>query len=155
MRKFVIVLFLIVSLQQATAQDPEMESMTYTVKMGETVRMISKKFKVAPSEIYRLNKFAIEGVRDGMALQLLVPRKESPTTGTIVDSREKTNDFNSGNTEIESEAIQEISHTVAHEETLYSLSKRYNVSVEAITKWNEKILQKGLKVGQVLTIKNE
>ena len=39
-------------------------------------------------------------------------------------------------------------------ETLYSLSKLYNVSVSEIMEQNKFLTNKGLQVGQTLTIKN-
>jgi LysM repeat protein len=42
---------------------------------------------------------------------------------------------------------------VAPKETLYGLSKKYNVSIETIISQNERLLKNGLQAGQVLTIK--
>jgi LysM repeat protein len=36
---------------------------------------------------------------------------------------------------------------------LYSLSKKYNVSVDEIKQQNEVLLKNGLQIGQILTIK--
>lgn len=168
MKKFVLILVLGFTFQSAICQ--EFEMIRHQVKMGETVRMLSKKYKVEPSEIYRLNKFAIDGIRDGMVLQILVEKKDvdvadaqstlkeyetgdempaiesnSPQTGTVVEERPASDDVPA--------QVQEISHTVAKGETLYSLSKKYNVAVEDIKSWNEQVLKKGLQSGQVLLIK--
>ena len=48
----------------------------------------------------------------------------------------------------------EIKHKVKVGETLYSLSKEYNISVTEIMEQNKFLSKKGLQVGQVLTIKN-
>jgi LysM repeat protein len=48
----------------------------------------------------------------------------------------------------------EIKHKVKMGETLYSLSKLYNVSVSEILEQNDFLTNKGLQVGQTLTIKN-
>ncbi len=47
----------------------------HQVKLGETVKMLSKKYHVPPADIYRLNKFAVEGIREGMVLQIPAERK--------------------------------------------------------------------------------
>jgi LysM repeat protein len=47
----------------------------------------------------------------------------------------------------------EIKHKVLANETLYSLSKLYNVSVSEIMEQNKFLTKKGLQVGQILTIK--
>lgn len=48
----------------------------------------------------------------------------------------------------------EVKHKVKAGETLYSLSKEYNISVTEIMEQNKFLSKKGLQVGQVLTIKN-
>lgn len=49
----------------------------------------------------------------------------------------------------------EIKHKVTGRETLYSLSKLYNVSVSEIMEQNNFLIKKGLQVGQTLTIKTK
>lgn len=49
---------------------------------------------------------------------------------------------------------KKILHKVVGKETLYSLSKLYNVSVSEIMEQNKFLKNKGLQVGQTLTIKN-
>lgn len=148
MRKLVLFLLLFLPFV-AFCQDFEM--VRHQVKMGETVRMISKKYKVEPAEIYRLNKFAVDGIREGMVLQLLVPKKADAIVETTPEPV----------AEPEPEAVTEtvealdISHTVAKGETLYSLSRKYNVPVDDIKALNEDKLKNGLKTGQVLTIRTK
>lgn len=48
----------------------------------------------------------------------------------------------------------EIKHKVKTGETLYSLSKLYNVSISEILEQNNFLTNKGLQIGQTLTIKN-
>src|SRR5690606_23327620 len=76
MKRIVLIFAMVFSLQSAIAQ--EFEMVRHQVQLGETVRMISRKYKVEPAEIYRLNKFAVDGVSQGMVLQLLVPKKDPP-----------------------------------------------------------------------------
>ncbi len=146
------------------AQD--FEVVRHQVQMGETVKMLSKRYKVEPSEIYRLNKFAIDGIRQGMVLQILVPKKEteiaiadtgSDDHGTVQTSddqpgiEQQANEMDSQHGD--ADTVLEISHTVAKGETLYSLARKYKVPVDEIKTRNEQILKKGLQTGQVLTIR--
>lgn len=147
MRKLVLFLLLFLPFV-AFCQDFEM--VRHQVKLGETVRMISKKYKVEPAEIYRLNKFAVDGIREGMVLQLLVPKKAEAT----VETPEPVAEPETGAVTETVEAL-EISHTVAKGETLYSLSRKYNVPVDDIKALNEDKLKNGLKTGQVLTIRTK
>jgi LysM repeat protein len=75
MKRFVLFLFIVFSLQTAIAQD-DYQMIRHQVQLGETVRMISRKYKIEPAEIYRLNKFAVDGISHGQVLQLFVPKKE-------------------------------------------------------------------------------
>jgi LysM repeat protein len=75
MKRFILFLFIVFSLQNAIAQD-DYQMIRHQVQLGETVRMISRKYKIEPAEIYRLNKFAVDGISQGQVLQLFVPKKE-------------------------------------------------------------------------------
>lgn len=149
--KKIVKLFVIFLSQIAFAQ--EFELVRHQVQLVETVKMISKRYKVEPAEIYRLNKFAIDGIRQGMVLQLLVPKKEEPITEELPE--QPANDEVVAETPIEQPVAEEIRHTVEPKETLYSLSRLYNVPVDEIRRQNENILKRGLQVGQVLTIRRE
>lgn len=196
MKRFLLVLLLVFSLQNAFAQ--EFEMIRHQVQLGETVRMISRKYKIEPAEIYRLNKFAIDGISQGMVLQLMVPKKEAPAEEVVADSSSNTQtstqtsgDETSSTTTttkttttvrkkktteappaepVETQVDPDVqpvaettaaermdsgvstSHTVAKGETLFSISRRYGVSVDAIKQQNENVLKRGLQPGQVLTI---
>jgi hypothetical protein len=56
--------------------------------------------------------------------------------------------------EVKDNQDKKILHKVVGKETLYSLSKLYNVSVSEIMEQNKFLTSKGLQVGQTLTIKN-
>ncbi|HEX9981182.1 MAG TPA: LysM peptidoglycan-binding domain-containing protein [Flavobacterium sp.] len=154
MRKLVV-LFVAFSLHNLSAQ--EYEIINHTVQMGETVRMISKKYRAEPAEIYRLNKFAIDGIRQGMVLHIPALKKEITPAKTVVQAETPAAVESVAEPEqtaaVQETAEQEITHTVAPKETLYSLSRKYNVPVEEIKRQNEKQLSKGLQTGQVLTIR--
>ena len=149
--KKIVKLFVVFLSQIAFAQ--EFELVRHQVQLGETVKMISKRYKIEPAEIYRLNKFAIDGIRQGMVLQLLVPKKEEPIIEEVHEL--PANEEAVAETPMEQATPEEIRHTVEPKETLYSLSRLYNVPVEEIRRQNEKILKRGLQVGQVLTISRE
>lgn len=198
--KKIVILFVIFLSQIALAQDFEL--IRHQVKMGETVKLLSQRYKIAPSEIYRLNKFAVDGVRQGMVLQLLVPKKEESIVEETVDEpvaeqpvaeepqpeiveaetpkpkskgkKAKTDPVPQPVVEttpvpepqVQPEQVspepqpglasgETVEHTVAAKETLYSLSRKYGVSVDEIKRQNEKALKRGLQTGQVLTIRRD
>jgi LysM repeat protein len=197
MKRIVLLLFIVFSLQGAVGQEYEM--IRHEVQLGETVRMISRKYKVEPSEIYRLNKFAVDGISQGMVLQLMVPKKETPSQDVVeapaVESNTSTSTETASNldgdttttttkkvtttvrkkkqTTEQTQTTTEdpvasdtppaensslsgsgaaMTHTVAKGETLFSIARQYNISVDEIKSQNEKVLKKGLQPGQVLAI---
>ena len=176
MRKFVLFLAAVCLFQMGFAQNKnqEYDIVSHTVQLGETVRMLSKKYLADPSEIYRLNKFAVNGISQGMVLQIPVPRKEVVVTQEepVAENVQETVEVPAQEPIAESpkskpqkarpvqkdQSITVISrdsqteHTVEPGETLFSLSRKYGVSVDEIKMSNEGNIKKGLKVGQVVKI---
>jgi LysM repeat protein len=188
-----IVLFLLLTFQIGYAQEENVEIVTHRVALGESMLMISKKYLVSPTEIYRLNNKAIEGVSEGMILyipqpiksqEIITERKEKRqkeklallkrknereerelVNAKIAEAKEKevvavsnvgeTKDSNYGRREAISklnisDKKQFIDHEVLSGETLTNLSRRYGISVEEIEKENIKALKKGLQSGSIL-----
>ncbi|CAC9976739.1 LysM peptidoglycan-binding domain-containing protein [Flavobacterium panici] len=119
-----ISLVFILSFNKIAAQDSIIE---HKIQKGETAYFIAQKYKVSVDEIYKLNPESQNGIKDNQVIKI------------PVHSPQKINQE------------QQITHVVAEKETLYGLSKKYNVSVEAIQNANP-ILASGLQVGQELII---
>lgn len=160
-------------------KNQEVDMVSHTVQMGETVRMLSKKYLVDPAEIYKLNKFAVDGISQGMVLQIPVPRKEpviqqeEPVAETQQETQPETTyqepvaeapkpkPQKAKTKSVAKEPVKEqvtvvsrdseTQHTVAAGETLYSLSKKYGISVDEI-KMSNGGLKKGLQLGQTIKI---
>ncbi len=170
-----IVLFLLVSFlfvngfSQVKKKDQEVDIISHQVQLGESVRMLSKKYMVDPSKIYKLNEFAVNGISEGMVLKIPVPKKEVPLEKEVSEKTEEiAQTIPVEEKTVIKETIKEpvkqekevttitrttdVNHTVLPKETLYSLSKKYNVSVDDIKMSNESLLKTGMKIGQVLKI---
>ncbi len=175
MRKFLFFL-LVVLIQNTFSQNNNSTEVTvkiinHTVAFGETMRMISLKYHVSPSEIYRLNKGAADGLYRGMILQIPVPINmdlptkeiaevkkimENASEEEVIDS--KNNVIAISDMAIVNELKEEsniIIHKVLPKETLYSLSIKYQVTVDEIIVQNNELLKNGMKIGQTLTIKKK
>ncbi|SHL14924.1 lytic transglycosylase [Flavobacterium chilense] len=125
MRDFLTIsLVFILSFNKITAQDSIIE---HKIQKGETAYFIAQKYKVSVDEIYKLNPESQNGIKDNQIIKI------------PVHSAEKQN------------PNQQITHIVGAKETLFGLSKQYNVSVEAIQNANP-ILANGLQIGQELSI---
>ncbi|WP_295338714.1 LysM peptidoglycan-binding domain-containing protein [Flavobacterium sp.] len=111
----------------------------HTVAQGETITMIAQKYKVTPYDIYKLNPDSQNGIE--LNSVLLIP----PTVATSTFSAEEkqTTPKAKGNS---------TTHLVQPKETLFSLSRQYGVSVDAIKSANAELLKDGLKIGQTIRI---
>lgn len=103
------------------------ENLTHTVQKGETLYSISKKYKVPVSQLEQLNPAAKNGLSIHSVLQI------------------------SANNEAEV-GVEE--HKVMPKETLFGLSKKYNISIENLKQLNPSIESEGLKIGTVLRLSN-
>lgn len=191
---------------QSRKKEQEVDIIDHQVQFGETVRMISKKYLVDPAEIYKLNKFAVEGISQGMTLKIPVPRKEGTPKKELESARQEEvvaqNDSSNEQTvqetkteetkpkethkpqPVKAESVKEsndavtvnssatssqpkkqevkkivitetqtdINHKVIAKETLYSLSRDFNVSVDEIKAANPELANKGLQIGQIVKI---
>lgn len=98
------------------------QTTTHTVKKGDTLYSIAKEYNVNVQQLREWNNLQGNNLEVG---QSLVIRKEVPE-----------------------DAVQ---HTVEAQETLFSISKQYNVSIAEIKSWNN-LSSNNLDIGQTLTI---
>jgi LysM repeat protein len=110
----------------------------HTVAQGETITLIAQKYKVTPFDIYKLNPDSQNGIQLNSVL-LIPPSLAEPT---VIPPKQTQPKANSNPT----------THLVQPKETLFSLSRQYGVSVEAIKEANGELLKDGLKIGQTIKI---
>lgn len=103
---------------------------SHQVLAGETVYSIAQKYKIPEAEIYRLNPDARKGI--GLGSILIIP------SDMIIQSGSEPVDFKR--------------HKVRRKETLFSISQKYNITVDDIKKYNKHLYSKGLKKGEKLQI---
>jgi LysM repeat protein len=168
MKRIVFFLFLLVSFQNLFSQKGkfhEVEMITHAVQMGETIRTISLKYLVEPGEIYQFNKYAVNGIKQGMTLLIPVPVKD-PIVASEKKAKPQKVDSQKGKvsenkpivaakpsqnpTVIDNSATKE--YTVEPKETLYSLSKKFNISVDELKLANPSLEVSGVQIGMVLKI---
>jgi LysM repeat protein len=133
MKYFIILFFSFLVCGNAFAQEKYTK---HKVAKGETITEIAKKYKVTPYDIYRLNPDSQNGIKENTIL--LVPSQ--PLAATQGPVKEK------------STQVANPIHTVQAKETLYSLAKKYNVTVDELSKANSEILKDGLQPGQKIII---
>lgn len=120
----------------------------HKVQPGETLFAISRKYNIDVEDLKAWNYLKENAISVGQDLR--VKRPASFTEGTTVKQASTTTVTNHTATTTSS---KESTHTVAAGETLYSISRQYNVSVDQIKAWNN-LQATELKIGQVLTVKS-
>lgn len=128
--------------QQAIAQQHSRESgkvspstITHTVKRGESLGSIAKKYGITVSNLKKWNNLKSNTVHPGQKLKI-------HSSGSVSKST------SSSKTSSSSPKI----HTVKRGETLSSIAKKYNCTVADLKKWNN-LKSNTVKVGQKLKIK--
>jgi LysM repeat protein len=161
---FAILLLVAPNTFSQTTIKPGMNAINHQVVSGETVLSISKKYDVDPAEIYRANRFAIDGITEGMSLAFYAPQKgeeleiipEKYVTNieskpVIVVPAPKAEVTRNEMPEPE-KIINRGYHMVKPGETLYGLSKLYQVTVDDFKNANTILMKNNLQAGQKLKI---
>ena len=112
---------------------------SYKVRRKNTLHSISRMYNISIEDIVKYNPKVKNGLRKGMVLLI-------PDAADLVKIKEEQIEL------VEEE--QELVHRVRGDETLYSLSKKYDRSISSILKLNPELME-GLKIGMDLRIPEE
>ena len=123
--------FLVLFSFNAIAQDYK----THKVKDGETIESIAKIYLVTPYDIYALNPDAKTGLKPNTIL--VIPKSRVLKNPIKTETRQLLNYK---------------SHKVKRKETLFSISKKYNVTIEDIKKHNTRLYSDNLQKGNRINI---
>lgn len=134
--KFLVIVFFSLALFTTSAYAQNLKK--HKVEKGETVATIAKKYQITPYDIYRLNPDAKNGLKlDSILLIPTSPVKPLPANTPVQEKPTK---------------VANSMHTVLAKETLFSIAKKYGVTVADLEKANVEALKGGLKTGQELVI---
>ena len=135
----------------AVSYGQQKEYVQYTVKKGETMRVIAKKLEMKTRDLLRLNPD--------------IGRKPRPNTVIIIPNINFSENFTKKEAVENTPSKEEIQQNIREEletkfvvyevkkgDAFYSLTRFYNVSQEALLLLNPE-LSEGLKVGQLIKIK--
>ena len=119
------------------------KAIRHKVKPGESIYAIGKKYDVSVSEIYDLNP-KLKGEVLSLKTEVKIPNKNyKPST-------KKANPQKKEVIVTESSSI----HLVARKETIYSISKKYGISMEFLCEMNPELKTGNLKSGMRLKLSN-
>ena len=140
----------------------------HTVKKGETLLSISKKLKVSRTDLAEANYLSTKATLK-MGQQLIIPRAPTFLLATNTDTTPAVAQMASINpvapvtdavpasaavshapTRVES-APEKVIHRVRRGDTLFSIAKRYDTTVEELKGWN-RLRSNAIQIGQRLTI---
>ncbi len=109
---------------------------THTVKAGETIETIAKEYQLKPSDIFALNPDAKRKLKPNSVL--IIPNKKTGTSAPQATIEKELTGFKT--------------HKVKRKETLYSLSKEYNLDQDEIKKHNPFLYANNLRKGDEIKI---
>lgn len=121
----------------------------YTVKKGETLASIARKYGMRVNELANLNNLSPKEKISGGSI-LLVPLKEKKT---IQRKLSQIAPRTSPPEATRSSDPSFVIHTVKAGESLWSISENYNVTVQNIFRWNH-LKKNSIHPGKKLKIKN-
>ncbi len=150
------------------------EEEVYTVKSGDTLYSIARKYNLTVDEIKKLNNLTSNTLSIGQKL-IVKSSEENNNTYTVVkgdslyaiarkfnttvDDIKKLNNLTSNNLsigqvlKIPSEKSNQITYTVKKGDTLYNIARTYNITVDEIKKLNN-LISNTLSIGQTLLLPN-
>ncbi|WPO76956.1 LysM peptidoglycan-binding domain-containing protein [Flavobacterium sp. KACC 22761] len=117
----------------------------HKISKGENITVIAKKYGVKPKDIVDANPNAPKILK--LNSVLLIPNNSKAVT--LKPDENKAIALKSSD---KAEIANSDSHDVQPKETLWGISKKYNVSVDDLKKANPSIETDGLKIGQKITI---
>ncbi|MFD2513335.1 LysM peptidoglycan-binding domain-containing protein [Pontibacter locisalis] len=118
-----------------TAAEPQANATRHIVKQGETLYAISRMYAVTVNDLTKWNGLGDEPLKLGQELLIAEPLT-TPTAGSETEVITRTN---------------KEYHTVVSGETLYQISKTYNVSLEKLRTWNN-LSDNNIRLGQELRV---
>ena len=148
--KIIIILFFVVI---ATSCAQQKKYISYTVKKGETLKIIAKRIGIKTKELLRLNPDT--GRKPAPETLIIIPNNgyKSPIANNILD---KLNDSITTEANIavkDTLANTFVLHKVSKGDTFYNLTRAYNVSEQELKILNPLLDDSGLQLEMLLKIK--
>ena len=120
----------------STEKQNQKQQNTHIVAAKETLYGISKQYKVTVDVIQNANlEILASGLQVGQ--ELVIPQNGGNLPKTEIATSSKVN------------------HQVVAKESLFSIARQYNVSVQDLENLNKELLQNGLQIGQSIAIPNK
>jgi membrane-bound lytic murein transglycosylase D len=129
----------------ALPEDERIEWARHRIKNGETLIHIARKYNTSPTVIRDVNNLGGSLIRAGDHLVIPVAQKSNAAYTLSADARLKQ-------TQNTAAGSKKLTHTVSSGDTLWGLSRKYNVNVRSLASWNGMATRDTLRIGQKLVI---
>ena len=116
------------------AEKPNQNQTTHIVGAKETLFGLSKQYGISVEALQNANPVLANGLQIGQ--ELVIPQTSNSPKTEITSSSKAT-------------------HLVVAKESLFSIARQYNVSVQDLETLNKDLLQNGLQIGQTIAIPNK
>ncbi len=130
------------------------EKIIHKIKKGETLKSVAKKYGISAQDIKTWNFIGKHGLRPGKTLVIYKPinalqnNKVAQSNTVVVQNTTQGNDSLTAK-EKEGTAY----HQVQKGETIYSISKKYNITVQQLAELNSFSLHHKAKMGEKIRVK--
>ncbi|MDX5442774.1 MAG: LysM peptidoglycan-binding domain-containing protein [Hymenobacteraceae bacterium] len=112
----------------ATTKPAAAKVTTHTIVTGETLFAIAQRYNISIDDLKAWNKLPASGaINVGDELRLTAPATATTTPVTTAKNEAPVTTTNAT-----------ITHTVAEGESMYQISRKYNVTIKDIMEWNKK-----------------
>lgn len=143
---FALQVLFLVMVVAATAQE---KFITYTIKKGENLYSIARHFHVPVAQLKEANGLSDESILK-IGQKIKIPSKTSASQKNVEKPVTKQTPETTVNTTVPASDHSQI-HIVTGKETLWSISKKYGITVAQIKQWNH-LTGDGIHTGQKLIV---
>jgi LysM repeat protein len=145
MKKFVF-LFLCVTLSLTTPLYAQTNYTTHTIQKGETLSILAQKYHTTVGDIMRLNGMTGKSqLKTGEKIKIPSGNVSATTKKATKTTPSKTTAIPAADTTVET-------HYVLQGETLFSISKKFGVTIEQLKEWNH-LNDDNIHFGQRLAVR--
>ncbi len=118
----------------------------YTIQRGDTLSVIARRFHTTVGVIKNANRLKSSRIREKQTLLIPAAIKNEQLYSLSEEQRLARKAGNSRG------GTQRVNYTVRSGDSLWSIAKRFNVSIRNLAYWNDMVPKDTLRVGQSLTV---
>ena len=133
---------------------PETTSKTtksHTVRKGETLPSIAKRYDMSVAELKRANKLRSDKIAAGTRLTVITESKVAEKKNARQENKPEKVAQSTKKSESDKKKQKNTRYVVRKGDTLYSIARQFNVDKDDLRRWN-KLSSNDLKPGKTLTI---